>query len=370
MLGPADDFLIHQTPDPIRYAATSDRRFYDRYFFTGHTCNDDLFFMIGMGNYPNLGVIDAFASVASGAMQATTRASRELGNDRLDTAAVGPFSVDVVDGLRQLRVQCVNDSETVACDLTWNGAVPAFDEPPLFKRTLGRVIEQGTRFIQTGYWSGTIRCGDKRFELGPATAWGARDRSWGVRSIGLEREPRGIAQAHAADAAARTTLWMWSPMQFPAYTVHFSIGEYPDGTREIETVRKVANIEHGGASQTLGGAEHELIFDHATRELLPGSSVSFIDTDGSRRTVRLTPLVRAYLRAGTGYGGPDAWRHGQYMGATWQDSVSYDLTDTDVTARIGPTHVMCRMETDDGQVGYGTFETQVYGAYPRYGFTA
>ena len=43
MLGPADDFLIHQTPEPIRYAVTSDRRFYDRYFFTGHACSDELF---------------------------------------------------------------------------------------------------------------------------------------------------------------------------------------------------------------------------------------------------------------------------------------------------------------------------------------
>ena len=41
-----------------------------------------------------------------------------------------------------------------------------------------------------------------------------------------------------------------------------------------------------------------------------------------------------------------------------------------VTALIGPTHVLCRMELDDGSLGYGTFETQVYGAYPRYGFAS
>jgi hypothetical protein len=57
MISSADDFLIHQTHEPVRHAYTSDRRFYDRYFFTGHACNADLFFMIGMGCYPNLGVI-------------------------------------------------------------------------------------------------------------------------------------------------------------------------------------------------------------------------------------------------------------------------------------------------------------------------
>jgi hypothetical protein len=84
--------------------------------------------------------------------------------------------------------------------------------------------------------------------------------------------------------------------------------------------------------------------------------------------VKLTPLRRAYLRAGTGYGGPDDWRHGKYMGESWVDSVTFDLTDPLVTAKIGPTHVLCRMEMDDGRIGYGTFETQIYGAYPHYGF--
>ncbi len=369
MLGPADDFLIHQTPEPVRYPLTSDRRFYDRYFFTGHACSADLFFMLGMGNYPNLGVIDAFASVAFGSTQYTTRASRELGNDRLNTANVGPFGVEVLEGLRRLRFWCQRRAEGIECNLEWTGAVPAFEEPPLFTRTLGRVLEQGTRFIQTGTWSGTLRVGDRYFELNSKTAWGARDRSWGVRSIGLEREPRGILQAHASNEA-RTTLWIWSPMQFENYSIHFSLGEYPSGERAIETVRRVQSFARGGEVEVLGGAQHDLIFDPATRELQAGSSVSFLDSLGERRTVQLTPLRRAYLRAGTGYGGPDDWRHGKYMGEEWESTLSYDLDDEAVTARIGPTHVLCRMAMDNGEIGFGTFETQIFGAYPRYGFLA
>jgi hypothetical protein len=59
-----------------------------------------------------------------------------------------------------------------------------------------------------------------------------------------------------------------------------------------------------------------------------------------------------------------------YMGNDWMSTVSYDITRPEVTAKIGPTHVLCRMTMDDGQIGYGTFETQVFGAYPRYGFRA
>ena len=34
MLSKADDYPIHQTPDPIAFSGT-DRNFYDRYFFNG-----------------------------------------------------------------------------------------------------------------------------------------------------------------------------------------------------------------------------------------------------------------------------------------------------------------------------------------------
>ena len=365
MLSPADDYLIHQTSEPVRYAGTSDRRFFDRYFFTGHTCSDHMFFMIGMGSYPNLGVIDAFGSVAIDGVQHTTRASRELGVDRMDTAHVGPFSVEVIEGLKQLRLQCQSPDQMVNFDLMWHAAVPAFDEPPILQRSMGRVMEQATRLIQTGFWEGEIRCGDQRVELNRETARGARDRSWGVRSIGLEREPKGILQAKGANKN-RTTLWIWSPMQFSDCTVHFSLSEFPDGTREVNTVRKIKPF--GSQEEILGGAEHNLVFDPETREMLAGSSVSYLDSNGERRTVQLEPLTRAYLRAGTGYGGPDSWRHGKYMGESWADSLQYDITDKEVTRLIGPTHVACRMVRDDGEVGYGTFETQVYGAYPRYGF--
>ena len=367
MIGPADDFLIHQTPDPVRLVATSDRRFYDRHFLTGHCRDQNVFFLLGMGLYPNLGVIDAFASVATGDRQRTTRASRELTADRLDTSRVGPFGLEVIQGLRHLRFHAQPCGQDVELDLEWRASAVPIEEPPLFSRVLGRIMDQGTRIIQTGVWNGSLTVSGERFEVTPDRWWGARDRSWGVRSMGLEREPAGIAQAHKL-GRERPPLWIWSPMQFEERTVHFSLSEHSDGRREVETVLQASPVEAGGEVLELGEPEHELKFDPQTRELLDGSSVSFRDVDGTRCTVALTPLHRAYLRAGTGYGGPDPWRHGAYRGQDWVDSVSFDITDTAVTSKIGPTHVLCRMEASTGEVGYGTFETQVFGAFPRYGF--
>ena len=36
MLSPLDDYPIHQIAEPIRHVGTSDRNFYDRYYFNLH----------------------------------------------------------------------------------------------------------------------------------------------------------------------------------------------------------------------------------------------------------------------------------------------------------------------------------------------
>ena len=96
MLSPLDDLPIDQVAQPVRQPGTSDRNFYDRYYFNCHPCSDELFLIIGQGQYPNLGVQDAFALVRRGDEHRVVRASRELGLDRLDTS-VGPFAVEVIE---------------------------------------------------------------------------------------------------------------------------------------------------------------------------------------------------------------------------------------------------------------------------------
>src|SRR5580693_6474153 len=102
-LSPLDDYPVHQIAQPIRYLATSDRNFYDRYYFNCHAGTDELMLIIGLGQYPNLGVTDAFAVARNDDAHRVVRASRELGTDRMDTS-VGPFRIEVLEGLRRLRV--------------------------------------------------------------------------------------------------------------------------------------------------------------------------------------------------------------------------------------------------------------------------
>ena len=63
-LGPMDEFLAHQTCETFDHVFTSDRNFYDRYYFNMYSKQGDLFLITGMGQYPNLGPTDAFVSLS------------------------------------------------------------------------------------------------------------------------------------------------------------------------------------------------------------------------------------------------------------------------------------------------------------------
>ena len=95
-----DDYPVHQAPEFIAHPATSDRNFYDRYYFNLHGCTGELFAVIGVGQYPNLSTADAFISVLAGDEHRVVRSSRVLGGDRMDTT-VGPIRVEVVEERRR-----------------------------------------------------------------------------------------------------------------------------------------------------------------------------------------------------------------------------------------------------------------------------
>jgi len=92
MLSPLDDYPVHQIAEPMRFVGTSDRNFYDRYYFQGHPRAGGLVLVAGLGTYPNRDVCDAFLAVVRDGTQRVVRASRQLGTDRADTASAARAS--------------------------------------------------------------------------------------------------------------------------------------------------------------------------------------------------------------------------------------------------------------------------------------
>ena len=64
MLSPQDDLIGHQAPAVFARAAGGDPRFTERYWYTAHPVDgSEIILDVGMGYYPNRGVMDAFAGV-------------------------------------------------------------------------------------------------------------------------------------------------------------------------------------------------------------------------------------------------------------------------------------------------------------------
>jgi hypothetical protein len=365
-LGPFDEYLAHQTSDTFDHVATSDRNFYDRYYFNMHSCSDELFVITGLGQYPNLGVTDAFITVSIGTEQHTVRASRELGSDRMDTA-VGPLSVEVLEGLLKLRIRCEENEWGVRADLTFTGAVAALEEPRTFIRRYGRVIQDVSRYAQVGTWEGTITAAGRTFDVTPDRWKGARDRSWGVRPVGEPEHP-GIKVRGAQDGYGFRHDWL--PMQFDDHMLKVQIDQDADGHRLVEESTRVWNLDRGRepAVEELGRPEVVIDYLPGTREMR-AATVTVPDPDGAEITVTNTPLRTLYLAAGSGYVNTDGWGHGVYQGPLEVQGLVHDLSDPETRRRYAVLNeTLCRFELSTGEVGYGMHENLLAGIHRPTGF--
>lgn len=358
VLSSMDDYPLHQTAEPIRHVATSDRNFYDRYYFNLHDRSGELFVIFGLGQYPNLCVQDAFVCCRRGDEHRVVRASRELG-DRMDTT-VGPFRVEVLEGLSRVRSVVEPNEHGIEMDVTFEAACPAVLEPRHFRRQFGRVTFDTSRFAQTGRWTGSLRVAGTSYDVTPDRWWGTRDRSWGVRPVG-EPEPPGI-RARGAAGYANGWLWNYVPMQFDDYSIVYMAEEDGSGARGLEEAVRVwadpaRGVEH------LGRPEHKHEFARGTRTI-ERSTIAFA---GGVQVVA-TPLLPVFLGVGTGYGGDADWRHGMYQGELVVQGVCIDMR-AEPQRFTGFVDALARFECA-GDVGYGLFEYAVVGPNDRYGFTS
>lgn len=355
-LSPLDDYPIHQIPDVMRHVGTSDRNFYDRYYFNCHSRDGEHMLIVGLGQYPNLGVTDAFALSRHGPLHRVVRASRELGDDRMNTS-VGPFRVQVLEGLRRLRVVLEPNEYGLAFDLTWEGTIPAQLEPPHVIRAYERLVFDSRRLAQTGRWSGSITVDGAETPVTPDRWWGCRDRSWGVRPVG-EAEPAGI-QAKSPG----TFYWLYAPMQFEEHAILCIVQEDAQGRRLLE---EAVRVRPEGEPEFLGRPEYRPVYAPGTRDVTE-AVISFRPPAGTPFDVLVTPLLPVHMMAGTGYGLEPDWRHGMYQGPEPKvQGVSYDLRRPQDAARMwGMVDAVARYEYEGG-AGAGLFEYWALGPHPTF----
>jgi hypothetical protein len=359
MISSWDDFPVHQTHEPVRFVATSDRNFYDRYYFNLHASSDELFVVMGMGQYPNLAVQDAFACVQRGPDYRVVRASRELG-DRMDTS-VGPIRIEVVKPLHELRVVIEPNEHGIAADLVWRGSIPAVEEHGQFIRRHGRVFFHTSRFAQTGCWSGVLEVAGERIEVTPDRYWGTRDRSWGIRPHG-EAEPPGI---HASGPGSLAGMWNYFPMQFRDHSILFILNEENDGSVVLYDARRIWS-DPAKPIENLGLVRYEHRLARGTR-MMQGSVLRFPDAPSGPMEIHCEPLCHAFIAIGTGYAPLEPeWRHGMWQGPLVVQGRQYKAADIAPIGQLTLVDHVARFRYAD-QIGYGLYEHAFIGPFAKYG---
>jgi hypothetical protein len=92
---PLDEYPVHQVPMSMRYMESSDRNSYDRSYWNAQDRTGEVFLVTGLGVYPNLGVTDAYATIATPGRQVAVRMSGPLGDDRRVQEALQVAVVDL-----------------------------------------------------------------------------------------------------------------------------------------------------------------------------------------------------------------------------------------------------------------------------------
>jgi hypothetical protein len=362
MLIPLDDYLAHQTPQTFANVATSDRNFYDRYYFNCHTLDGAVFLVLALGSYPNLGVMDAFATLVFDGKEHIVRASRELDFDRHDTR-VGPFSVEVLEGLRRLRIALGPNDWGLEYDLTFEAFTPPYQEPHFLRLAMTRPIMDYTRFTQVGRWSGRLKVAGSTFEVTPDAWWGSRDRSWGIRSVGDPEPPSALSAK-----GLRSFFWQWATMQFPDSAILYTITEEADGRRWHQSA---VRLYPGAANRE---PEHLAIVSHALKmrsgtRIFDGGRLVLAELGGRELEIEMKRHCTMHM-AGAGYlNFSSNWRHGHYHGVPLAvDGEVWDLSDPNLRLKAGDhTEGLCEFRMGDA-VGHGIMEFYCLGPYEPYGF--
>jgi hypothetical protein len=367
MLSKFDDYPIHQTAEPIFHTATSDRFTYDRFWYNAHAMDGSFYFGVGMGRYPNLGVLDCSLSLAVDGRQYAFHGSRRAPAEPTDTS-VGPFSLQILEPMGRHRVLIEPNETGIECDLVFIPRTACIEEGRQTLRNERHVVMDATRLDQFGFWEGWIRYDGRELKVDRATTFGLKDRSWGIRPVGDSYNggaPMSEFQAvhfcwmpiHWEDECSLAG-WFEDDNGHQWHTDQAVLPHYPD-------VDSIPGTNDPAARVWQGQVGHSI-------EMIPGTRrarsavITMNDKSGESKEVHLEPVL-VHRMKGLGYQHPE-WGHGKWHGELAIDGESWTDADLDPLA-LENIHVQQIVRaTCDGKVGHGVLEQLHIGPSTALGF--
>lgn len=346
-LSPLDDYMIHQTPDPIRVMWTGDARAYERYWMICHHPSEELLVATGGSFYPNLDRAEAYAIVNYGGRHTSVRAFRRLGADRADMR-IGPIAPQIIRGMRLWRYVLAPNEWGISYDLTFRDTTRQVFREPLSNSTSsfppGRRDDVTSGFEGFGSVEGSVLVDGARIEI-PAGARGTRDRHWGTgRGVGGPALALGgpLRVGVSGNSFVGFTDWaLWGDR------VYYEFGDPRPGAGRVNKPRRRLRFE-----------PRAKIFEEGVVEYV-------LDTGESKeRHYERVAQQTAYLKCGMYGGTPDRDIHqGSYFGPDLVEGETYDVTDPAIRVELrGLDEHLCRV-TCDSETAMGIYQTIDPAAY-------
>lgn len=380
MLTGLDESLLHQTPLTFEHAAISDHRFFDRIILGCFHPDGVAAFIMGMGVYKNMNVIDGFVMAQSHSRrQFNVRFSKSLRPLVFDTGAgIGPLQFSVVEPLKQVRVSLAQGDYPISMDVQFSAVLPARLEAPHVGRLDGRLHTDYLRYHQLGEARGWVNIDGERFEIAQWFAW--RDHSWGIRPFVGGFEPMtGTQTGSGLPSALRS-----GTKDIMVVHAGFWNGREGGGIQFIEdgSGRRLYTDGvvggSGGAEREqmeVGAIEHEFKFYPGAR-VFERMDLSLTLKNGEQWRVETQSVGRPWVYRGGGYDrgfadgkGHGVWRSEQLM-------IEQDVYDiSDVEAVVMPDGSVQRPSHREqfsraivnGVPGFSYTPCIVIGSHPRFG---
>jgi hypothetical protein len=352
----ADELLIHQVAHSFATVGSSDLSWTEKVWSTVVRRDGGLQAGLGLGKYPNRGVMDGFAGVSRGKEQWTVRASRTLVVDEADRIAVGPLEYEVLEPLRSIRVALAeNEIVPVSFDLTLTADLPCAWEDRDVEHRAGRLMSEVARWHQIGRPSGWITIDGERVEVTPDAWYCLRDRSWGIRE-NVGQAPRDLPPVQHEPISYHWFAGMLAPPTGKAFGIQSYYRTKPSWTHAT------AHINYAdGHQEHIERMDAQLSFADEDRDLLSGIMVAHL-ADGKERSFELSPLGdQTGLRLWpAGYIPWKHQRHGTYLGPLHVDGEYIADCPSEYDAIAKPAWQMRDRPVlirEGDAVGYGIIET-------------
>ncbi|MEK9650139.1 MAG: hypothetical protein VW146_04220 [Gammaproteobacteria bacterium] len=364
ILSAFDDFPFHQTSEPILNPATSERNFYERYWFNGFCPEQKIIFGIGFGFYPNRNIMDAHFSISVDGKQHSFHASSRINPQRIPMK-IGPLELKVIEPMRTIQFTITKNEQPINCDLTFSARTAPVLEPQSILKQEGRIILNTHRFTQLGKWTGNVSIEGHAINLNEI--YGTRDKSWGIRPVG---EPEIGAPPSANFEPG--VYWCWAPIHFGSFATMFGTFQDRDGNPSQISAHRTTLFpdasfnDENALAEEFSDVSHTVTWEKGTR----WSSAAIIlgkDRNRAEICIELETIGPKFYCKGIGYQHPE-WGHGIWKG---EEAFEYEIWDLGSISPEDYTffHVHQIAKAKLGKdFGFGTLENLAVGRHDPSGF--